>query len=146
MAEIHLQEQMSIDLGSKTFDKKEIIEFAKVNDPLDFHLDPKAAAKSQFKGLVCSGSQAFNYFYVKRWIPLFGHTVLAGVSVNNWLFKLPIYVDEEIQCQCKLANLKKLSDEQRQIIQWDFSFKNVKNQEVQALELTIMHRIRNFKT
>ena len=42
-------------LGSHTFQADEIKAFAKRFDPQPFHLDPEAAARSHFGGLVASG-------------------------------------------------------------------------------------------
>jgi acyl dehydratase len=45
----------TFDCGSKTFSKKEIIEFARQFDPQPFHVDEEQAARSQFGGLIASG-------------------------------------------------------------------------------------------
>jgi acyl dehydratase len=42
--------------GSYTFSEEEIIEFATRWDPQPFHIDPKAAAKSIFGGIVACSS------------------------------------------------------------------------------------------
>jgi acyl dehydratase len=70
MSNVKWEEGKEYDLGEKQFSASEIIDYAKKNDPLDFHLSEKAANESRFKGLVTSGGQAFNYFYVNAWIPL----------------------------------------------------------------------------
>lgn len=42
-------------MGSHTFTEAEIIEFARQFDPQPFHVDPRAAEKSAFGGLIASG-------------------------------------------------------------------------------------------
>ncbi|MBS0517982.1 MAG: MaoC family dehydratase [Proteobacteria bacterium] len=42
-------------LGSTTFTEKEIVDFAKLYDPQDFHVDVEAARNSLFGGLIASG-------------------------------------------------------------------------------------------
>ncbi len=42
-------------LGSHTFTAEEIIAFAGTHDPQPFHIDPEAARRSHFGGLVASG-------------------------------------------------------------------------------------------
>lgn len=42
-------------IGSYTFTEEEMIRFARAFDPQPFHLDPEAAKKSPFKGLIASG-------------------------------------------------------------------------------------------
>jgi acyl dehydratase len=43
------------EMGRHTFNEKEIVDFAKQFDPQPFHLDPAAAAKTPFGGLIASG-------------------------------------------------------------------------------------------
>jgi acyl dehydratase len=43
------------DLGSYTFSEEEIIAFGKKYDPQIFHVDPEAARKSMFGGIIASG-------------------------------------------------------------------------------------------
>lgn len=42
-------------MGSHTFTEEEIIAFARQFDPQPFHVDPQAAARSAFGGLIASG-------------------------------------------------------------------------------------------
>ncbi|MCW0236629.1 MAG: MaoC family dehydratase [Ferrovibrio sp.] len=43
------------DIGSHTFTEQAIIAFARQFDPQPFHIDPEAAKKSAFGGLIASG-------------------------------------------------------------------------------------------
>lgn len=43
------------EFGSAEVDEAEIIEFGKRFDPQDFHIDPEAAARGPFGGLIASG-------------------------------------------------------------------------------------------
>lgn len=135
-----LIKQEPILLGHHCFSEAEIIDFAKQFDPLPFHTDASIAENSIFKGLVASGSQAFMYFYPRYWVPKFGSTVLAGMKLSNWEFLMPIYANEKISAFTKILK-KTPHHENKQIIHWEFCFKNVKNQCVQKLELIILHRI-----
>jgi acyl dehydratase len=45
----------SLDLGSKTVSEEEILRFAQEFDPQPFHVDPEAAGRSIFGGLIASG-------------------------------------------------------------------------------------------
>ena len=47
----------SFELGEHTITEQEITGFARVYDPQPFHVDPEAAKKSLFKGLIASGWQ-----------------------------------------------------------------------------------------
>ena len=50
-----LQNEGTVEIGSHTFIEEEIIAFARQFDPQPFHVDPEAAKKSFFKGLIASG-------------------------------------------------------------------------------------------
>ena len=45
----------TMEVGRHTFTEQEIIAFARQFDPQSFHVDPEAARKSVFKGLIASG-------------------------------------------------------------------------------------------
>jgi acyl dehydratase len=45
----------TIPVGSRTVNQDEIIAFARQFDPQPFHVDPEAAAKSMFGGIIASG-------------------------------------------------------------------------------------------
>ena len=50
-----LKETGSVEIGSHTFSEEEIIAFARQFDPQPFHIDPDAAKKTFFMGLIASG-------------------------------------------------------------------------------------------
>jgi acyl dehydratase len=61
------QEGMRADLGSYTFTRDRILDFARQFDPQDFHLDDEAAARGPFGRLSASGwhtAAAFMQRYV----------------------------------------------------------------------------------
>jgi acyl dehydratase len=45
----------SIEIGSRKVSEEEIISFAREFDPQPFHVDPEAAAKSIYGGIIASG-------------------------------------------------------------------------------------------
>jgi acyl dehydratase len=134
-----------LDLGSYAFTEEDIFDYAKVNDPLPFHLSREAAAKSIFGKLVSSGGQAFNYFYVNRWVPIMGESVLAGMGIDRWTFHEPIGVDEEINCTATIESVKQSkSYPERLIVLWHFKFHNTEDTLVQDLLLTVLHQQKLF--
>ena len=130
------------DLGATTFNEKEIISYAKQFDPLPFHLNRKAAESSRFKGLVCSGGQAFYHFYVNAWVPLFGETVEAGLGIKDWKFLAPIYENEKIEAACVIQSSRLTKDSAFCINRWEFNFNSVRanGKQVQYLLLDVMHQ------
>lgn len=49
------QPGQTIELGSRSVDRDEIVEFAKKYDPQPFHVDEEAARRSMYGGLISSG-------------------------------------------------------------------------------------------
>lgn len=127
-------------LGKKAFNQEEIFEFAQTHDPLPFHLNVEAAEKSRFKGLICSGGQAFYYFYPKAWVPMFGESVIAGMGLKDWNFIAPIYVNDEIQACCEILNIQAAKRENEVVIDWLINFTNESGKLVQNLHLIVLHK------
>jgi acyl dehydratase len=50
-----LRDSARAEMGRHTFTAEDIIAFARQFDPQPFHVDPEAAKKSFFKGLIASG-------------------------------------------------------------------------------------------
>lgn len=128
------------DLGNKQLSEKEIIEFAKAYDPLEFHINKEAAEKSMFKGLVASGSHLFHWFYKEKWIPLFGDSVLAGLQLNNWRFLLPVYAKQKITAYAEISSIKSSAKRNASVVEWHFAFVDENGNLVQSLELFILHK------
>ena len=45
----------TVDLGNRSVSEEEILRFAREFDPQPFHIDPEAAGKSIFGGIIASG-------------------------------------------------------------------------------------------
>lgn len=142
MAKTNWPVNKKFDLGTKSFSEEEIIRYAKEFDPLPFHLNRKAAESSRFKGLVCSGGQAFYHFYVNAWVPLFGQSIEAGLGITEWKFLAPIYENETIKATCHLLSSRLTKDPFYCINRWEFSFNlaDETEKQVQYLLLDVMHK------
>lgn len=76
-----------IELGTTSVSAEEIAQFARAYDPQEFHVDPEAAARSPFGGLIASGwhtAALFMRLYadqVLRWSACLGS---PGVSDLRW--------------------------------------------------------------
>jgi len=130
-----------IEIGAVTLSEQEIIDYAKANDPLDFHTDKKAAEKSMFKGLVASGSQLFNILHKTEWIPRFGHSVLCGMEVNHWKFLKPVYANQTIKGSVTPIYIKENTENHHVVIVWKYEFTDMQNQPVQTMEVTVLHKL-----
>lgn len=135
-----MKEGAEFDLGTVTLSEQDIIDFAKAFDPLDFHTDPEVAKRSIFKGLVASGPHIFTYIHRKEWIPRFGHTVLAGLELNNWKFLKPVYANQPISGKVTITSVKPNPEKGYGAVTWFYEFRNEKEEMVQSLEVTVLHK------
>ena len=116
----------TFDFGHVAVSEKEIIDFAQLFDPLDFHTNKAVAEKSLFKALVASGPHIFNLFYRIKWIPLFGDSVLAGLEINSWKFLKPIYAAMDVFCKVNIEDIKYSAKQNTVAIKWHFDFTDEK--------------------
>ncbi len=130
-----------IDIGSLILSEDDIMEFAKANDPLEFHLNKKAAKESIFKGLVASGPQVFMTLHKTGWIPVFGHTVICGLEVNNWKFLLPIYAGQPVKGTATPTFIKINKEKKQAVVVWTYEFTNERAEVVQTLETVLLHKL-----
>lgn len=128
-------------IGSVVLSEQDIIDYAKANDPLEFHIDKNAAEHSIFKGFVASGSQIFNILYKTGWIPKFGHTVICGLELNNWKFLRPVYANQQIQGFVTPVFIKENKDKKHAVITWHYEFKDTQGHLVQVLDVTVLHKL-----
>lgn len=139
-----MQDQFSAgaeyDFGTVIFSEEDIIDFALLNDPLDFHTNRDIAKDHIFGDLVASGQHAFNYFYVKEWIPRFGKTVLCGLGVENWKFQSPIYANQVVRCRLSISNVISHAGRNSCTVYWRFEFLNSENTHFQQLDMSVLHR------
>jgi len=67
-------------------DPEEMLEYARRNDPLPFHLDEEAAKATPFGGLIASAGYTVTLWY-RSAIPVFSQ--LAFLGGFEWRIKLP---------------------------------------------------------
>jgi acyl dehydratase len=131
----------SFDLGTVTLTEQEIIDYAKLNDPLDIHINKAVAEKSIFKGLVSSGSQILNTFHVRNWVKMFGDSIICGLEINKWKLLKPVYANQPIYGKVSIVFFKTNLEKGHCVITWFYEFTNEKGEHVQTLEITVMHRL-----
>ncbi len=130
-----------LDLGVYSLTEDEIIDFAKVFDPLEFHINREAAEKSYFKGIIASGPHIFTLVHKKEWIPRFGHSVIAGIELNHWKFLKPIYPEMPVGCLVTVIDTKPNTIKAITAIQWKYEFTDRNAEMVQSLEMLVLHKI-----
>lgn len=129
------------DLGTVVLSEREIIEFAKAFDPLDFHTDIAAAEKSFFKKLIASGPHIFNLVHRTKWIPRFGKTVICGLEVNHWKFLKPVYAEMSVHSTVTILDVKPNPEKRYAAVKWFYEFKDDGGELLQSLEMSVLHKI-----
>ena len=140
-ADGHFELNKPYNLGTLTLSEQDIIDYARANDPLEFHLDKKAAEQSIFKGLVASGSQVFNVMYKTRWLPMFGHSVICGLGVDSWKFIRPVYANQPVTGTVTPVFIKENKEKKHTVVTWYYEFKDSGGQLFQTLDVTVLHKI-----
>jgi acyl dehydratase len=128
------------DFGTISFSEEEIIDFASKYDPLDFHIYKDAAQKSIFKGFVASGPHVFHFYYINKWIPLVGKSVIAGLGINDWKFLKPVYPDQKIHCTVTIDDVEEFPEKKSAAVDWKFEFQNERGELFQHLNMKVLHR------
>lgn len=135
-----LQPGQVFDLGEMVFSEEEIIDFARRYDPLPFHTDAEYARKSHFGGLVASGPHIFNAYYLREWVPRFGHSVFAGRGVEKWEMLKPVYSGQRYRGRVEVVSVTPKPGKGYAVVEWKFVFTNEAGEEVQRLLLVVMHQ------
>ncbi len=137
-----LEVGQTFDFGTIILSEDQIIKFAAQFDPIPFHVDKKYAEESHFGGIIASGSQLFYEFYGREWIPRFKYSVFAGLGVENWAMKKPLYPNEEIACTVTILSKTDKPEKGFGIIKWHFLFERAKDKVLyQSMELLVTHKL-----
>jgi acyl dehydratase len=76
------------EYGEIRVDEAEIIEFARRFDPQDMHVDPEAAARGRFGGLIASGwhtAAMMMRLVVENFLPKKASLASPGIDELRWL-------------------------------------------------------------
>ena len=133
------QLQKTFDFGECSLSEEQIIDYAKQWDPLPFHLSKDGGEKSVFRGLIASGPQIFHEIHKHHWLPLFGHSVVCGMGVNNWQFVKPIYVDQIIHSRITITDIEVSKAKKHAKVSWFYEFLDDTGSPYQTLEMFILH-------
>jgi acyl dehydratase len=92
----------SIDLS-----EQDILDFARVYDPQPMHLDPEAAQRGPFAGLIASGwhTAALVMGLVAKARP-FGDAEVLGLGVDELRWPTPVRPGDTIQCEMEIVAKK----------------------------------------
>ena len=95
-------------LGSVTVDYDEMLEFAKLYDPQNFHIDPERAEAGPFKGLIASG-----WFTGAKTMPIYARHYLSDASsmaspgLDDVRWNSPVRAGDELTVRVTIKETKK---------------------------------------
>ena len=125
----------TIELGSRTVNETEIVDFARQFDPQPFHIDRDAAAKSIFKGLIASGWHSCGLLMRLMVDGLLGESSSMGspgVDEIQWL--LPVRPDDVLSARYKVVDTKaSKSKPDRGVVFCECELTNAKGQVVMRM-------------
>jgi len=94
-----------LELGSRSVDAAEIIEFARRYDPQPFHLDESAAAQSSFGGLVASGVHTFGIFTALAAGAFFTRIAnLGGTGITDMRWLVPVRPGDTLSARAEILS------------------------------------------
>jgi acyl dehydratase len=128
-----------------TADPEEMLDYARRNDPLPFHLDENAAKASLFGGLIASGEYTVTLWY-RSLIPIV--TKLAFLAGFDWLIKMPAPVrpNDRLRVKVEIKNKRASSKPGRGYVTVFEEMFNQDDTVVFSCELTWMLATRQWIT
>ncbi len=130
--------------GSITVSEAEIIAFAKQFDPQYYHIDPEAAKKSAFGGLIASGfhtlSLSFRLFFD---LNLWPESVIASPGMDQVKWLKPMRPGDTISAAAEVVEVKaSTSKPDRGVVIMDHPCWNQHNEMILTLRCAHMLRRR----
>ncbi|HZX95184.1 MAG TPA: MaoC family dehydratase [Myxococcales bacterium] len=95
------------ELGEETVSEAEVLEFARRYDPQPFHVDPAAARKSMYGGLIASGWQTGSIYMgllVRGLLQDAASLGSAGIDELRWL--KPVRPGDKLRARLTVTSLK----------------------------------------
>jgi acyl dehydratase len=96
------------DIGTTSITLESALAFAKVFDPLYFHIDEEAAKSSIFGGLIVSGLQTLSAIHALsiRGGFLDEQSIICGAGIDELRFLQPVRPGDVLTVTAKVAELK----------------------------------------
>lgn len=129
------------DFGEIVITEEEAIEFAQRFDPIYLHVDPQKAQKGPFGRIILSGPHPFVVFHKKKWVPMFGDSVIGGIEISSWKYYKPIFPNTLIKCKCKVEYVKKDDKKNQVLICWRYTIYDFEGDLCQVAYFLILHML-----
>lgn len=100
-----LNTNMEIDIPEAVIDKGQMLEFAKLYDPIPLHCDEAYAKKTRFGKLIAPGVMSFMVVWAKFVEnDIFGDELIAGKSTKIEWFK-PVFAGDILKGKARISNI-----------------------------------------
>jgi acyl dehydratase len=133
------------EFGHFEIGESEIIDFARRFDPQPMHLDPEAAARSPFGGLIASGWHTAGIMmrlFVDNFLP--GHASLASPGIDELRWTLPVRPGDVLRLRVTvLEAVRSRSKPDRGMIRTSIEVLNQDNAVVMTLKAMNLLRCRS---
>jgi len=130
------------EFGSLTVEESEIIDFGKRFDPQDFHIDPEAAARGPFGGLIASGwhtGALMMRMFADSFLSKSSSLGSPGIDELRWL--RPVRPGDTLRVRCTVLESKRSRSKPDRGIIWTLAEVLNQNSEV-VMTLKAMTLIR----
>jgi acyl dehydratase len=132
----------AIETASRVLGEEEMLAFARRYDPQSFHVDPEAAARSLYGGLIASGFQTmaitFRLFLDTRTL---GEANLAGLGFEAVKFLKGVHAGDSLRAQVTVESARPSSAKpDRGIVNLRYRAFNQRGEEV--LSFLCVHLVR----
>ena len=126
-----------IDAGSHKISRTELLRFAKAWDPQPFHINPHAAHRSKWGGLIASGwhtcSIAMRLAAVNV---LEGSESIGSPGVDELRWEAPVRPDDELSLTIRVISARQSSSKRYGIVRWQWEMTNQDHVRVLSLVAT----------
>ncbi len=124
-----------------TISKEEIIEFARKFDPQPFHIDEEAAKKTQFGGLIASGTHTLAYWR-KMDDQINGDIAfICGLEYESVRLVTPLRPDDHMYLTSKIVEVRPSKTRpDRGVVKIEYRVFNQNNQTLANLSCTSLVR------
>jgi acyl dehydratase len=102
----HYPEGAVFELGSFSLSEREIVDFAKLYDPQDMHVDPAVAAQGPFGRVIASGWQTIGVMmrlFVAHFLPKNG---LASPGIDELRWSKPVFPGDTLSVRVTVTEAR----------------------------------------
>lgn len=94
-----------IDIPEVVIDKEQMLEFARLYDPIPLHMDEEYAKNTRFGKLIAPGVMSFMAVWGKFVEDdIFGDELIAGKSTKIEWFK-PVFAEDVLRGKARISNI-----------------------------------------